>query len=789
MSISGTIPTQIGQCTSMARLYLHRNLMHGSIPTQIGRVTLFNRLYMDNNTFTGPIPSQIGLLSVLTDLGLFNNHFSGSIPSQIGRMAGLMFLSLFNSPMAGEIPSQMGTMSSLSQLYMYNNFLSGSLPSQLGRLTRLINLSLRANWLTGTIPTQLDLLTRLKLLDLSSNRFTGTFFPVTPPQLEYLLLHHNRLDAEIPPQISRLTRLEVLSLFDNRLRGSVPELCQSRLLLLFDNLLSCPLPKHAFPVVQSTDHANSTARTLVALGNAFPLDGWGLVRAEWLYAWDADSTHLFEGYPRPWVRQLIVLVFVCLIAAICWLIGRWIGVTWTRAPLQLWVHSLKLVLGLTGFALVYMTILAAADHLHKCANPLFQVTLAETTGMSRGMCGLVATCALFHFLGCVAGILWLRRGRAVVAHRVSDSLLPKSTGSNNTNYITIPVWRRVCLVLAWIVSICILNIPTLLNFMAASFPANNSQRIPPNTVIVLRWFMSPVLVLIGELIIPKLSNFFVTQYYARQVRRTEEVFLREKRASAKLTDERFADQEELFLSQHQWYENNRVRHEALHRRENTSLILTSQFLVLAVAPVLSQILVHEKCMRLTRAMWTPCNVNSTAFDISFVPKDLSIPLVTVLQRDEVCNVGQFEIDPGLCARGVIASTSGLNISKVLVQALFVLFRTAIVMLAVRFYDRTRVRGGSLHRFVRWVVKPVDDDTVTRSIMCLVMLGFVYGGVAPLIWPAVLIGTFTTISMWRCSARGREGLTSLVFWAVIWCSLTMQLLLGLWFFGTAPCGYD
>ena len=134
-----------------------------------------SRLDLSDNELTGPIPTQFGQLTTLEKLSLYNNKLTGSIPStKIGQLTSLEYLSLSDNELTGPIPTQIGQLTSLEKLYLYNNKLTGSIPTKIGQLTSLEWLFLNNNELTGPIPKQIgQLVTSLKSLSLSHNEVTG----------------------------------------------------------------------------------------------------------------------------------------------------------------------------------------------------------------------------------------------------------------------------------------------------------------------------------------------------------------------------------------------------------------------------------------------------------------------------------------------------------------------------------------------------------------------------------------------------------------------------------------
>ena len=72
-----------GRVTSLA---LGGNNLTDSLPSQIGDLTSLGILQLYNNKLTGPIPAEIGKLVNLEILFLEDNEFSGRLPSELGQL-------------------------------------------------------------------------------------------------------------------------------------------------------------------------------------------------------------------------------------------------------------------------------------------------------------------------------------------------------------------------------------------------------------------------------------------------------------------------------------------------------------------------------------------------------------------------------------------------------------------------------------------------------------------------------------------------------------------------------
>ena len=130
-SLTGTIPSELGDLSSIERLYLGANLLTGTIPSALGNLSSVERLVLGNNSLTGTIPSELGGLSNLEWLNLSNNSLTGTIPSELGDLSNLTDLELDINSLTGTIPSELGNLSNLERLYLNNNSLTGCIPKGL----------------------------------------------------------------------------------------------------------------------------------------------------------------------------------------------------------------------------------------------------------------------------------------------------------------------------------------------------------------------------------------------------------------------------------------------------------------------------------------------------------------------------------------------------------------------------------------------------------------------------------------------------------------------------------
>lgn len=223
-NISGPLPQEIGNLTSLTDLDLGWNSLTDTIPDEITSLANLKLLVLYSNQFEGPVPSGLNGLVSLEHVNLSDNQLTGSIPTEFFEITGLQNLILGNNQFTGGIPLQAGQLSSLLELRLDFNQLTGPIPIELGSLPAIQYLNLAGNQLTGNIPAELGSLGTLIQLDVNGNQLSG---PVPGEiwnltNLTTLYLGGNQLTGTLPIEIGNLVNLETLSLNNNQFDGAIP---------------------------------------------------------------------------------------------------------------------------------------------------------------------------------------------------------------------------------------------------------------------------------------------------------------------------------------------------------------------------------------------------------------------------------------------------------------------------------------------------------------------------------------------------------------------------------------
>jgi len=230
-------------------LYLDYRNLRGTIPSTIGQLSSLNFLYLSNNQLFGSIPSTIGNLSSVYSLHLEDNLLIGTIPSTIGQLPYLYELYLSNNRLTGIVPSSLCQMNNLGELHFGGNLLQGypfclrsysvdyltvgstpicdppdgvSLnlsPEQRQALQDLYNSTDGPDWYFSGSATSWD------FSNPNVNPCDEEWYGIGCSgdyNVTYLFLEYGNLRGTIPESISQLSFLRGLYLYGNQLIGSIP---------------------------------------------------------------------------------------------------------------------------------------------------------------------------------------------------------------------------------------------------------------------------------------------------------------------------------------------------------------------------------------------------------------------------------------------------------------------------------------------------------------------------------------------------------------------------------------
>ncbi|KAL7193784.1 hypothetical protein ACSBR2_025417 [Camellia fascicularis] len=226
----GEIPSYLSNSTKLTLLLLPRNLFTGPIPKSLGNLNLIERLKLEGNQLTTePGSTQLSFITALTNctslqkLFVGENKFSGTIPNSIGNFSmSLQVLDVSECQLMGQIPKEIGSLRNLNELSLAGSNLNGNIPSTIGGIERLQRLHLSANNFHGSIPSEICLLRNLGEIYLQENKLSGSIPSCITKlsSLQVMDISSNKLTL-IPSSLWNLENLRLLNLSFNSLNGSL----------------------------------------------------------------------------------------------------------------------------------------------------------------------------------------------------------------------------------------------------------------------------------------------------------------------------------------------------------------------------------------------------------------------------------------------------------------------------------------------------------------------------------------------------------------------------------------
>ncbi|KAH9714616.1 protein kinase domain-containing protein [Citrus sinensis] len=278
LNLTGTIPSQLGNLSSLQSLNLSFNRLSSSIPSAIFTIYTLQNVSLRKNQLTGTFPSFIFNKSSLQHLdfsfntlsgeipanicsnfpfleylALSNNMFHGGILSALSNCTYLQKLDLVYNDFSGAVPREIGNLTKLKELHLGRNRFQGEIPPEIGNLRNLEELDLGHNKLVGTVPAAIFNLSTLKEFSIPNNSLSGCLSSIADvrlPNLEVLNFWGNNFSGTIPRFIFNASKLSALDLDGNSFSGFIPNtfgnLRNLKWLILSDNYLTSSTPELSF---------------------------------------------------------------------------------------------------------------------------------------------------------------------------------------------------------------------------------------------------------------------------------------------------------------------------------------------------------------------------------------------------------------------------------------------------------------------------------------------------------------------------------------------------------------
>ncbi|KAM7481591.1 hypothetical protein LguiB_006174 [Lonicera macranthoides] len=295
MSLTGPIPSSIGNLNHLVELDLSNNSLTGPIPSSIGNLSQLLHLKLSSNSLNGPIPHSIIKLKLLRYLQLSRNSLIGIVElSMFSNLPNLSRLDLsynnlsvittniddnvtfrnlevlrLSSCKVNEFQDLLRSIKNIYALDLQQNILQGPLPSIICNCIFLGVLDLSHNNLSGAIlPCLGNFSSTLSVLNLKANNFHGTI-PTTFAQgndFANLNFNSNQLEGKLPRSLANCKQLEVLDLGNNHLNDTFPAwlgtLPNLKVLVLKSNRFHGSIPinahvKSPFSKLQIIDLSNN----------------------------------------------------------------------------------------------------------------------------------------------------------------------------------------------------------------------------------------------------------------------------------------------------------------------------------------------------------------------------------------------------------------------------------------------------------------------------------------------------------------------------------------------------
>ncbi|KAH7665633.1 Non-specific serine/threonine protein kinase protein [Dioscorea alata] len=223
LNLTGSLPDEFASLKHLQVIALTRNYLNGTIPAAWASLPL-TKLSLMGNRISGRIPEELGNMTTVVELVLQDNLLEGPIPPSLGKLINLKIFHLSGNNFSGELPKALGNLKNLTELRIDGNPLSGQIPSFIGNWKMLKQLDMEGTSLEGPFPSSFSELEALNVLMVSSLKGgNGEFPPLhNSRQLKTLVLRNLSISGVLPDYLGNMANLELLDLSFNNLTGQIP---------------------------------------------------------------------------------------------------------------------------------------------------------------------------------------------------------------------------------------------------------------------------------------------------------------------------------------------------------------------------------------------------------------------------------------------------------------------------------------------------------------------------------------------------------------------------------------
>ncbi|XP_031260173.1 receptor-like protein EIX2 [Pistacia vera] len=224
-SILGSIPSSLGELSSLEIVYIGYNKLNGTVfEMHFSNLTRLVEFFASGNSLVFQVSPHWVPPFKLETLGLRSCHLGPQFQLWLRSQKHLGYLDISDSRIKDAIPTFLFKNPFLL-VNLSHNQLYGQIPN-LTESTQLEVLDLNSNRLSGALPL---LPFKLYLLDLSNNALSGSIFHFlchkmneSTRMMQILILNNNFLSEVIPNCWMNLKGLKVLNLGNNRFTSKLP---------------------------------------------------------------------------------------------------------------------------------------------------------------------------------------------------------------------------------------------------------------------------------------------------------------------------------------------------------------------------------------------------------------------------------------------------------------------------------------------------------------------------------------------------------------------------------------